>query len=57
MTIALFTFLVRLYDVREEGFQDGLLLLSGSRLDGQRLSLERLHDLFYESFMESCCSE
>ena len=32
MTIALFVFLVRLYDVREEGFQDGLLLLSGTRV-------------------------
>ena len=57
MTIALFVFLVRLYDVREEGFQDALLLLSRTRVNGQRLTLEYLHDLFYQSFMESCCWE
>ena len=57
MTIALFVFLVRLYDVREEGFQDGLLLLSGTRVNGQRLTLEYLHKLFYENFMKSCCWE
>ena len=57
LTIALFVFLVRMYDVREEGFQDGLLLLSGTRVNGQRVTLEYLHDRFYQAFMESCCWE
>ena len=55
--VALICFLVRIYNVEEHLYVEGRERVSSIRIGGAAGSFEKLHDLFYQDFMMSCCSE
>ena len=55
--VALICFLVRIYNVEEHLYLEGRERVSNIRIGGASGSFEKLHDLFYQDFMMSCCSE
>lgn len=55
--VAVFTFLVRLYNVDEGRYREALRKLDLTLVRGERLSTMKLHEYFYQDFMFSCCSE
>ena len=49
--IGLLVFLVRIYNLPEDKFQDVLTILESTRMGNENLSLKRLHEIFYREYM------